>query len=56
MSIVMLAFATMQVNQTQQVRSLGEVLAENDIQKTITSALADDSVCKYILNNPGGRI
>ena len=52
MGIVMAGFASMMSIQSKETRSLTEKLAALDLQKILTSALADGSVCQYVLNNP----
>lgn len=52
MSILMVGFSSMIINQQKETKSLSEILAGLDLQKNLIAALADGSVCNYILNNP----
>jgi hypothetical protein len=42
----------MLVSQQTETRALSEKLATLDLEKVLISAMADGSVCKYVLNNP----
>lgn len=52
MTIMGLAIASMMTTQHREMNALREALAAADFQKTLTAALANGSVCKYVLNNP----
>jgi Tfp pilus assembly protein PilX len=52
MSILAVTMTSLHQLQTRENASLTEKLAALDLQKTATAALADGSVCAYMLNNP----
>lgn len=50
--IVMASFSSMMVNQQREARALTEKLAASDLEKTAIAALADGTICNYVLNSP----
>jgi type II secretory pathway pseudopilin PulG len=52
MAIAMAGMATLQANQNKETRALGEVLASQDLQRTLTQVLATGSVCGFLFTNP----
>ncbi len=52
MGIISVVFASMMVNQSRETQALEQKLASSDLEKTLIAALADGSVCQYVLNNP----
>ena len=49
MSIMMFGFSAMMFNQNKEVKSVGEILAIQDLQKTLSSAMTDVNLCTYTL-------
>jgi hypothetical protein len=56
MGILFIAMASMQSNQVRENRALSEKLGALDLQKTLSSALADGTVCSYVLTHPVATI
>jgi Tfp pilus assembly protein PilV len=52
MSVLMVSFTSMMTNQTRQLEGLSQKVAATDLQQLMTAALADGSVCSYVLNHP----
>ncbi len=52
MGILMAAFASMMGAQQRQASQLGDKMARIDLERYISSVLADGSVCSYMLTNP----
>lgn len=50
--ILVLVMASMFDHQRAEIRSLSEKLGANDLGKAVIAALADGTVCRYVLNNP----
>lgn len=55
MGVLMLGFMAMTTHQSRETRSLREVLASMDLQKTLTAVLADGTVCHHVLNGSTPR-
>lgn len=51
-TVVATAVSTMIQSQVQETRAINERLTALDFQKSLSIALADGSVCNYVLNNP----
>ncbi len=51
-SILIIGFATLFMNQQRETRALSEKLAAMDLEKLLIGSLADGSVCAYVLNHP----
>ncbi len=51
-AIMAAVFASLITSQQKETRALKEALGAMDLQKVVIAALADGSVCQYILNNP----
>lgn len=52
MSVLLAAFATMNVNQSREAAALAQKMGATDLQNAMATALANGQVCNYILNNP----
>lgn len=52
MGIIASSMASLFVFQYRETHALSEKLGSADLEKTLISALADGSVCQYVLNNP----
>ncbi len=52
MAIIMGGFTSMIMHQNKETKAVTEMLASLDLQKTLVGALADGTVCGYVMNNP----
>ncbi len=53
MSIMLVGFSSMMFSQNKEVKAVGEILAIQDLQKTLSSAISDVDLCNYTLGITG---
>lgn len=49
MSIMMVGFTSMMFSQNKEVKAVGEILAIQDLQRTLATAISDPDLCNYMV-------